>query len=83
MTFDEMLEQLPACPGAHALAVSNRIGGVKYEDMGLPEFIGPDIEPSTIIKQPDQPKVIIISAAGAVGKSTLAAEIAHRKQAPI
>jgi hypothetical protein len=83
MTFDDLLEQLPACPGADALPVSVRTGGLKYEDKGLPEFIGPDIQPSAIIQQPGQPKVIIISAAGAVGKSTLAAEIAHRKRAPI
>jgi hypothetical protein len=83
MTFDELLEQLPSCPGPAALPVTVRAGGVKYENSGLPEFIGPDIQPSGVIDQPYQPKVIIISAAGAVGKSTLAAEIAYRKQAPI
>lgn len=83
MTFDEMLKQLPVCPGAVEFPISLRTGGMKYAEKSLPEFIGPDIEPSTIIPQPAHPKVIIISAAGAVGKSTLAAEIAYRKRAPI
>ena len=83
MTFDELLKQLPACPGTDVLPLTVRTGGVKYVKTGLSEFIGPDIEPSLVIKQPDRPKIIIISAAGAAGKSTLASEIAYRKQAPI
>ncbi len=83
MTFDEIAKNLPACPGMEALPIKVRPTGMRYESNGLPEFIGPDIKPSTIIEQPDQPKVIIISAAGAVGKSTLAKEIAYRKQSPI
>ncbi len=49
---------------------------------GLAEFIGPDVAPSAI-DQPTQPRVIIVSAAGAAGKSTLAQAVAFKKQAPI
>lgn len=84
MTFEALVAQLPKCPGPAALPLPDNTGGITYVPHGLPEFIGPDLSPSTAIEQqPAAPKVIIVSAAGAVGKSTLANELASKKQAPI
>lgn len=83
MNFEELIQQLPMCPGSDVLPLNNKAGGFFRVDQGLPEFIGPDVSPSRAIEQPDVPRVMIISAAGAVGKSTLAKEIAFHKQAPI
>lgn len=81
--FKTLLNQLPMCPGAIALPMKNDPAGFMYIEAGLPEFVGPDLAASDLIKQPSKPKVLIISAAGAVGKSTLANEIACAKRAPI
>ena len=83
MNFESLLEQLSACPGPNLLPVTNNPGGFRYVDHGLPEFVGPDVSPHGAIEQPDKPRVMVISAAGAAGKSTIAREIAHKRQAPI
>ena len=83
ITFQSFLAQLQNCQGAAELALANNPDGFKYIENGLTEFIGPDISPSNVIDQPLSPRIMIISAAGAVGKSTLANELAYRKKAPI
>jgi hypothetical protein len=83
MNFDSLLAQLPNCPNPTTLSATDRPEGFKYIQHGLPEFIGPDVAPSSTIDQPGSPRIMIISAAGAVGKSTLANELAYRKRAPI
>jgi hypothetical protein len=83
MSFQAIIDQLPDCPGSGTLPIINMIGGFTYFEHGLPEFVGPDLSVSEKANQPDRPPIIIISAAGAVGKSTLAQELAFRKKAPI
>jgi hypothetical protein len=83
MRFEDLLNRLPNCPGAKTLPVKMDLGGFKYIELGLPEFIGPDLDPSSAIDQPSKPRIMIVSAAGAVGKSTLARQIAQRKKAPL
>ena len=83
MEFEAFLKQLADCPGAGELPVVKNKGGFTYIEKGLPEFVGPDVNPSSTIDQPSKPQVVIISAAGAVGKSTLANELAYKKHAPI
>lgn len=83
MNFEEFLGNFPVGPGAGELPLHVITAGFGYVNDRLPEFIGPDISPSTAIDLPENPKVIIISAAGAVGKSTLAREIAYCKKVPI
>ena len=83
MTFDELCRQLPQCPGPGGLPIIQVPGGFTYIQRGLPEFVGPDLSPRQDINQPKTPSIIIISAAGAVGKSTLAREMASCKCAPI
>ncbi len=83
MNFQELLDLLPDCPGAKALPIKADPGGLRYAEQALAEFTGPDLSPSSQIDQPDDPHIMIISAAGAVGKTTLAQEVAYRKQAPI
>ena len=83
MDFQTLLNQLPHCPGSGGLRITRTPGGFRYIEKGLPEFVGPDVLPSSEIVQPNKPRIIVISAAGAVGKSTLGREIAYRKQAPL
>ena len=83
MNFQALVDQLPSCPGPNILQTNNNPAGFMYLPSGLPEFIGPDISPSTTVEQQKDPRIMIISAAGAVGKSTFARELAHRKNAPI
>jgi hypothetical protein len=83
MNFQELLSQLPDCPGSTRFPIKSAYSGFRYIGEGLSEFIGPDLAPSSAVNQTQNPKIMIISAAGAVGKSTLAREIANRKHAPI
>lgn len=83
MNFECLLAQLPNCPDPATLPITDNPEGFRYIQHGLPEFIGPDVSPSSAIDQPAGPRIMIISAAGAVGKSTLANELAYRKRAPI
>ncbi|MBX3384500.1 MAG: hypothetical protein KF864_13440 [Phycisphaeraceae bacterium] len=84
MDFSEFLSQLPNCPGPGILPVAiENAAGFQYVSQSLPEFIGPNLTHGTQIDQPSAPRVVIISAAGAVGKSTLAREIALRQGAPL
>ena len=55
--------------------------GVSYRSCGIEGFISPYL--SNIESTSTSPQVLVISAPGAVGKSTLANEIARRKQALI
>src|SRR5687767_4841583 len=83
MSFAELLAQLPNCPGKPQFPVASTLGGLRYVAAQLPEFVGPDLAPSSAIDQPTEPRVLIISAAGAVGKSTLARELAFAKSSPL
>ena len=83
MSFQAICDQLPDCPGPQGLAIKAIPRGFTYIQRGLPEFVGPDLSPRQDVEQPTVPSIIIISAAGAVGKSTLARELAVRKRAPI
>ncbi len=80
MSFQALCDQLPDCPGRGVLPITDNPGGFAYVQRGLPEFVGPDLAAS---EQIDRPAILIISAAGAMGKSTLAREIAARKHAPV
>lgn len=83
MNFETFITNLPDCVGSQTLPIMENPEGFRYIDKGLPEFVGPDLLPSSMIEQPSKSQIVIISAAGAVGKSTLAKEIAFRKHAPI
>jgi hypothetical protein len=85
MTFEDLLKLLPDCRGIETLPlVTTSSGQFVYLSTGLPEFVGPDLARSSALKTPPKhPKLLIISAAGAVGKSTLGRQIAFRKGVPI
>lgn len=56
---------------------------VSYKMHPLPEFVGPSLRPRSDIHNAEAPSIVIVSAAGAVGKSTVAGEIARQKAAPL
>ena len=83
MSFEAICNELPDCPGPDDLPIIENPGGFTYITHGLPEFVGPDLAVTVEGDEPSGPSITIISAAGAVGKSTLARQIASRKRAPI
>lgn len=83
MNLDSFLDRLPRCPGPAAFPLQARSSGaVSYPDH-LEEFVAPDVAVRPDIDASPHNSVIIISAAGAVGKSTLARELAHARGAPL
>ena len=73
--FGDILDFLPQCdpfPVAQSLP-----SGARYVTDGVPGFIEPNL---ALIEgeQPDHARVLIVSAAGAVGKSTLAKALAFK-----
>ncbi len=82
MNFQTFLDILPNCAGKESLPVTSSPGGFRYVQQSLPEFIGPDMTVSEI-NESTRARVVIVTAAGAAGKSTLGKEMAFRKNAPI
>lgn len=83
ISFEDLLASLPACDGPSRFAMSRSRDDVVYRTDGLPEFVGPSLRTRTDIENAQDPSIVIVSAAGAVGKSTFAAELARRKAAPL
>lgn len=83
MRFDELLSKLPRSPGRGRLPVVGTSNELNYIDSRLTEFVAPDLSDRADIANPLTPSLLIISAAGAVGKSTVAREIAAELQAPL
>lgn len=78
-TFEDILEPLPYCDRFHSVAPLPE--GVVFFDEGKTGFIPPRLSVREEGTNLGQAKVLIISAPGAVGKSTLAREIGFRKSA--
>ncbi len=55
---------------------------IRYVTDGLVEFVAPKLSPRRDVDLPPTPKVLVISAAGAVGKSTLARELSLTANLP-
>jgi len=70
---------LPNCPDNKALPVVRPDLGLSYVATGMSTFVGPDLD---VIYDNAAPQAIVVSAAGAMGKSTLARQVAHLKGAP-
>lgn len=83
ISFEGLLGSLPVCDGPSRFQITGSRDDVCYCTSGLPEFLGPSLRTRTDIENAQTPSIVIVSAAGAVGKSTLAAELARRKAAPL
>ena len=78
MTFDELLGLLPYCD---EFTISDSPpAGVQYVNQAIPRFVAPDLEISEELGHPADSQILIVSAPGAVGKSTLAKAIAFKKR---
>jgi hypothetical protein len=53
-----------------------------YVTQGLPEFVAPKLKTRLDVDVPAQPRVLVVSAPGAVGKSTLARQLAYGSKLP-
>jgi hypothetical protein len=83
LSFEALVTSLPSCDGPERFPVSAERDDVLYRPDGLPEFVGPSLSERADISAVADPSIVIIAAAGAVGKSTLAGELARRKAAPL
>jgi hypothetical protein len=85
LNLEAFLSLLPACPGPGALPTAgDDLAFPRYVNSSLAEFIPPHLT-RLLAKAslPGSPQVIVVSAPGAVGKSTLAREISFAKKAPL
>lgn len=78
--FQDLLSTLPSC---RRFDLTGKRDDVSYPGEQKPAFVAPSLRPRTDVHNPPQPRVVIISAAGAVGKSTLAEEMARERGAPL
>jgi hypothetical protein len=83
MNFDDLLAALPACPGPSNAPLSTPTPAFRYHSTGALDFVGPTLSERGDTKMSATPDILVISAPGAVGKSTLARELAYRKGAPL
>lgn len=82
VSLQEFLDSLAACPGPTALPAGSNSAGVTYVEAVMDAFVAPNLSDAADLENPSDPNVIVVSAAGAVGKTTLAKEIARAKAAP-
>lgn len=79
MLFEKFCKLLPRANAGIALT-SN--APVRYVTEGLVEFVAPKLAPRRDVDSPTNPKVLVVSAPGAVGKSTLAKELSRATNQP-
>lgn len=82
MTRVELNEVLRALPRGDALISKSLASGLAYVSSPNPNFVEPYLREERPIEV-GKTSVVLISAPGAVGKSTLATEIAQRTGAPL
>ena len=78
-TFEEVLARLPECNRYNT--ESPPPSGINYHEKNVTNFVAPNLSGTDLSPDPLTTQVIVISAPGAVGKSTLAKAIAHDKGA--
>lgn len=85
ISFLEFIKALPACNIKEDVPIYKKDLDFKYVTESLTEFVPPDLKINEDLSnlKGKKPKVAIISASGAVGKSTLAAEIAVQCKVPL
>lgn len=82
MNFHDFLSPLPRCQSFSLTSAAASLG-LSYVNSGKPDFVAPTLIHRNDVPATPSPSIILISAAGAVGKSTYAHEIAFAKNAPI
>ena len=76
VTLDDLLKELPVGPGPERLPVVSSLDGLAYVSSSLVSFVPPNLADRPDVGRGVGSRIIVVSAAGAVGKSTLAREIA-------
>src|SRR6266699_3415650 len=80
LLFSEFVDLLPR---PKRLALAHKMTGVEYVADENPCFVEPTLSRSDSEPFSEQPAVVLLSAPGAVGKSTFAAELARRTGATL
>ena len=80
MTFEELLLCLPHLGSSPP---GNGTAGFGVITNPFGQFVAPDVTPRSDVTFHNEPAVVVISAPGAVGKSTLGREVARRTGAPL
>ncbi len=83
LSFEEFISGISGFTLASRFEIQNENPGITYIERGLPEFVPPQLALRRDVEQPREAHVVIVSAAGAVGKTTLAREIAARVRCPL
>ncbi len=83
LTLADLTAQLSLCAGPSKLPIAAGADGLGYVPNSLESFVAPLLADRPDIRTPANPRIVVISAAGAVGKSTVAREVAHVKSAPL
>lgn len=81
ITFDDLLRQVPRGPGPDRLPLVPA-DGFGYVEHSIPGFVPPRLRDRGDLPLPARDRVVIVSASGAVGKSTLARQLAFSACAP-
>lgn len=81
MTFEEFLDLFPQVQSEKHPIQETETTWANYEADRNPRFVAPPLQERRKVS-PGQTSVVLLSARGAVGKSTLGKEIARRKRAP-
>jgi hypothetical protein len=79
MLFNEFCDLVPSAANPVALAAN---APLNYIVQGLADFVAPKLKPRLDVNAPQQPRVLVVSAPGAVGKSTLARELSRVQTLP-
>jgi hypothetical protein len=82
ISFDQLLTLLPNCPGPAKLSATGGEAIPHYVPKTPTDFTAPSLSSGGDAAPPLAPQIIVVSAAGAVGKSTLAREISRVKGSP-
>lgn len=83
MTIESLLNSASTGPGSSVLPIVSVGDGISYATAEPQAFVPPNLADRSDLGAVTAPRVIVVSAAGAVGKSTLAREVAAAKQAPL
>ena len=79
MTLQDLMKILPDCQGPTKFPLRLKGSDLDYRAQGLPSFVPANLAERADVGTVKDPSVIIISAAGAVGKTTLATQLAFLK----
>ncbi|MGQ7279387.1 hypothetical protein ACT91Q_15575 [Brevibacillus thermoruber] len=84
LNFEDIIKILPNIDSK--LEIFSKFSATRefyFQEESCPGFVGPNLSFSSILPREERAQVLLISASGAVGKSTFARQLSFIKRAPI